>query len=163
MKYQSKYMFLKNLCGLIGTQDDHWRSGNHWPGENSTFIRQVLSVPEDAHRQEAFKWLRPSCRLSWRYGLSKSLLESEHQEVMETLKELISEAQCLQVGTNRRHLLRKKESQTAGRPPQPDCIDGLKQGTTDPLQGRWANTCGGSAEMSLASQVTQAAWASLTG
>lgn len=130
------FPYKKNLHGSLGRPDDPWRWLNHRPSKSSISMGRPLSMLGNAHRQEVFKGLSPSCRLSQRHDLSKSLLESERKEVMETLSEGINDAQHLQVGISRGHRCGKEDSQSACRRPQPGCTDGLIQSTTDTLQGR---------------------------
>ncbi|KAM6453426.1 uncharacterized protein PHA67_019283 [Liasis olivaceus] len=60
----------------------------------------ALSITENAYWQEAFKLLRPSYHLPSRHSLSKPLLESEYEHVMESVQGKISEALCLAVLTD---------------------------------------------------------------
>lgn len=52
---------------------------------------------------------------------------------MKTLQERISEAQCLQVGTNKTDMCEERVAKGRGTT-SADCVGGWKQSTTDPPQ-----------------------------
>lgn len=74
--------------------------------------------------------------------MRKSLLESENQRgnrstARRNQSSTVSVSKKVQIGDI---LLGKKKSQTSRKPPQPDCIDGLKQSITEPHEGREVST-----------------------
>ncbi|XP_059589231.1 uncharacterized protein LOC132252436 [Alligator mississippiensis] len=60
----------------------------------------LLSITKNAYCQEAFKLLRPSYYLPSTHYVSKPLLESEYEHVMQFVQGKISEALCLAVVTD---------------------------------------------------------------
>lgn len=59
-----------------------------------------FSITENTYWQEALKLLRPSYQLPSRHSLSKPLLESEYERVMESVQGKINEALCLALLTD---------------------------------------------------------------
>ncbi|XP_059587962.1 uncharacterized protein LOC132252076 [Alligator mississippiensis] len=59
-----------------------------------------LSINENAYWQEAFTLLRPSYHLPSRHSLSKPLLESEYERIMQYVQGKINKALCLAVLTD---------------------------------------------------------------
>lgn len=80
--------------------------GAKMTSEDQAFARAMYasraSVPitENTYQHEAFKLLRPSYHLPSRYSLSRPLLESECEHVMQSVQEEINKVLCLTLLTD---------------------------------------------------------------